>query len=666
MDGQIPEAVAERLRQGREAFAADQQELALACFREVLAQVPDQEEALYFCGDLARRQGRWQEAMSLFHALVERRPAHPGYRFQRAQCALSLGQMQDAARDFKYAAELKPDWHAPLLRWAMALLGLGQAADAETVLTGYLVLEPKDAQGHFQLAMAHLLQDRAAPAGVAAARAMALDATLVESVFQLALSLVAEGRMEGAVALLVALLRCVPDHEAAHRNLSRLLILMGGWDEAARHLHWLRTQGRAAADDLLAEARLMVRDDHADAAQELLREGMARFPNHGGLRAEWGRMLLARGEGSAGQSALLESLALDPGQGQAHWLLADLGAGVLWSASRIGDMDRLARSQQRSWRDRALIRYALGRVLEEQGNWQAAFRQYQTAQRIHYVQQPYNLTALRELVEHTLTGGWLHRTAMNASASRPVHPPMLFVAAAPRAGAALVVEHLRRQGLIPRADPRGKLARMARLLSKSLPSGQNLMDAVGQLSPETRARLAADYLAGRDTGLIVDCHHENLLYLGLVAALFPQARVLWVERNPLERAIACLTQPFLCLDPALAFAADPGTTLRHAQHVARLSAHYHDYLPLQMLTVTYEELTHQAPVLCARVAAFLGSEAHGSETSTGYYYGDHPLWARGQPEAQQALRSGRFPVWSEGVLRPLALLRPWVEAAVTS
>jgi hypothetical protein len=97
----------------------------------------------------------------------------------------------------------------------------------------------------------------------------------------------------------------------------------------------------------------------------------------------------------------------------------------------------------------------------------------------------------------------------------------------------------------------------------------------------------------------------NFFQLGLIATLFPGARVIHCRRDPVDVCLSCYFQNFA--HPHL-FTLD----LRHLGHYyreyERLMAHWVKVLPLPLLDLQYEELTADPEVVSRRLLAFCGLE----------------------------------------------------------
>jgi hypothetical protein len=135
--------------------------------------------------------------------------------------------------------------------------------------------------------------------------------------------------------------------------------------------------------------------------------------------------------------------------------------------------------------------------------------------------------------------------------------------------------------------------------------------APGSWDPETARTLADRHLAalaaGARRGLIrvTDKTLDNVLHLGLIAALFPRARVIVCRRDLRDVCLSCYFHQFA---DQVSYAYDLVACARRAQAIDRLIAHWRAVLPLRMHEVTYEDLVARPTEETWRLIDFLGLE----------------------------------------------------------
>ena len=119
------------------------------------------------------------------------------------------------------------------------------------------------------------------------------------------------------------------------------------------------------------------------------------------------------------------------------------------------------------------------------------------------------------------------------------------------------------------------------------------------------ARKELDHLRnlGGSSLRMIDKMPANVEYLGLIAMLFPAARVIICRRDPRDTCLSCFFQHF---EAGNLYAFDLNHCGRHHLQTDRLIAHWLKVLPLRMLQVRYEGLVADLEEQSRRIISFLG------------------------------------------------------------
>jgi hypothetical protein len=185
----------------------------------------------------------------------------------------------------------------------------------------------------------------------------------------------------------------------------------------------------------------------------------------------------------------------------------------------------------------------------------------------------------------------------------------LFIVGLPRSGTTLVEQVLASHSQVFGA---GEL-RLAREAFESLPRVLNVdvtpTECLGRVERATIRRVAQRHLdqlgalnaqARRDADKMPD----NYLYLGLIVALFPRAKVIHCRRDLRDVAVSCWMTNFR----HIRWAYDPEHIATRFQEYRRLMEHWRKVLPVPMLEVDYEETVADLEGVARRLVAWAGLE----------------------------------------------------------
>jgi hypothetical protein len=97
---------------------------------------------------------------------------------------------------------------------------------------------------------------------------------------------------------------------------------------------------------------------------------------------------------------------------------------------------------------------------------------------------------------------------------------------------------------------------------------------------------------------------DNILLVGLIARLFPRARIIWCSRDDRDIALSCYFQMFA--PGSQHFSYDLMDCGHRARLVGRLARHWMAWLPERMIEMNYEALTDDLEGQSRRLIEFLG------------------------------------------------------------
>jgi len=433
-----------------------------------------------------------------------------------------------------------------------------------------------------------------------------------------------------------------PDHAATLTNLGLLLSQLDQHDAAlacARRAAELRPDDAPAA---LALATVLYRQGNIRAAIPAHRQAVALAPANPIAWTALGECLLALGQRDEAIAAFRQALARDPDQLAAYRSLAACGR----PGTHAPDIARLAALLDRPdlpTDDRITARFALGQMLDTEGSCDAAFARVAAANALVLAQQAaaghrFDPAAFDAAIDRLIAQVTPDFLAQTAAWGNPSELPV-FIVGMPRSGSTLVEQIAASHSQVFGAGESKALGRAieatARAFAPRAPTDWDAATARG-LADRHLAHLAA-LAGGANSGItrVVDKLLDNVFHLGLIAALFPNARVIICRRDKRDVCLSCYFHQFA--DQNL-YTYDLLACARRARAIERLIAHWRAVLPLRMHEVVYESLVARPGEEIWRLIDFLGLdreaaclEAHRTQrvaTSTGAWQVREPISAR--------------------------------------
>jgi hypothetical protein len=252
----------------------------------------------------------------------------------------------------------------------------------------------------------------------------------------------------------------------------------------------------------------------------------------------------------------------------------------------------------------ASLNYARGKELEDLGRWSEAFSAWAEGAASIRGATTYNVQTELTAMDETIRA-W--PTAQRDAATASVIP--IFIVSLPRAGSTLLDRILSGLEQVKSAGETEDF--IVSLLEDDAVSGVHdpveiarrtgsvNIEAVGQ-----RYR-AAMKRRGHTSGLVIDKTPTNFLYAGLIAEALPEARIIHVERDPLDAALATFKTLFR---DRYFWSYDTESIGQYFSAYDKLMAHWHKNWPSRMARVKYEDLVADPETETVKLAQWLGLE----------------------------------------------------------
>ncbi len=595
-----------------EAYRAlGQLERAAGCCRTALRLWPDYPEALCNLGLALQGLRRTAEAVEQFRRAIELRPDFAVAHGNLGMALREMGQIDRAIVHFRRAVELAPDSAAARTNLGQMLLDCGQAEEALPDCLEAVRLQSNRAAHHHNLGNAFAALGLFVAARSAYLEALRLEPDLALAHAQLGLLLHRQGQLDDALPWLRQATELEPNNAVFWEHLAEL---HGDELDYARAIPcWERVLALGSATTtahislgwaLQEEGRLTEAGEHYRAAARLQPDSATTQLHLGGLYEEQGAMAEA-------ETAFRTAIRFSPGYALPHARLATLVRGKLPDADRAALEDRLADPKLgRGYRARLL--FGLAHVLDARDDFIGAARCLREANaltrelsrgRREYVPAEHErfVDGLVQAFDKDL----FTRTAgAGLDSRRPV-----FIFGLPRTGTTLIEQVLASH---PRIHGAGEL-RLARqaldVIPEILGRCEAPLECIEHLGADLRplAERHLEALRKLDSGRaerVVDKMPDNYLYLGLLAAMFPNAVFIHCRRDLRDVAVSCWMTDFR----SIRWANDPDHIASRFVQYRRLMDHWQAVLPVTIHEVYYEDTVTDLGGVTRRLLKACGQE----------------------------------------------------------
>jgi tetratricopeptide (TPR) repeat protein len=444
------------------------------------------------------------------------------------------------------------------------------------------------------------LKSQGKDALVALKKATELLPNDAESHSNLALALQDLGQLDAAVASCRRALLIRPDFAEAHNNLSNALRELRQLDAAAESC---RRALEIKPD--LAEAHhslgVVLRNQGCIAEAEVsCRRALEIKPDLSGAITFMAELQADKGKFTEAETLFRRAIAIKPESPEAWAGIAGIrkmtndDGDWLTAAQKIVESALPARSE-------ACLRYAIGKYHDDVNDFEHAFINYQRANELSKLygtkynrqQQTLVVDVLSSVYGRDLIRG--EQANANPSA-RPV-----FIVGMPRSGTSLAEQILASH---PAVFGAGELGFWKSASTIHAPSMLN-----GQVDGGVLGKLAGNYLKllqgfSADAMRVIDKMPDNFLHLGLIHAAFPNARIIHMQRNPID---TCLSIYFQNFNRSHVYANDLDDLAHYYTEYFRVMEHWRATLPDHaILHVPYEGLVDDHEGWSRKMVEFIG------------------------------------------------------------
>jgi len=590
-------------------------EFTAACeaARTLRAQYPGNRDVLYTLAVTLRCLGRIAEALEVLEELERQHPSFARLYEERGHCHLARRAVDPAIGAFSKALTLNP-WLLGSLRALQGVYrGHGRRSEAEAAarLSADLERLPRE------IRMAHSLF---ADGEVLAAerllrRYLETHGGHIEGMRLLArIALTHDAGNDKAnheaEMLLETVLRMAPDHHAARYEYAEALFRRLKHLRAREELQKLLVVDPENRAYRLAHAHACAAlGDHAQALPTY-QEALRQTPEIVELHLAVGFALKTLGRTAEAIESYRAAAALRPAGGSAYWNLANLKT-YRFEDAELEQMSRHEADEQTTVVDRYQLCFALGKALEDRGEYERSFRYYERGNELKKRECGYDPASIESYARLQITTCTREFFAARQGWGHPDAAP-IFIVGLPRAGSTLIEQILASHSQVDGTMELPNVVQLVRDLHyrDRLRNGPGYPAVLAQLTREDCARLGEEYI--RDTRALrhgrpffTDKWPNNFRDLGFIHLILPNARFIDARREAMACCFSNFKQLFSASDgPRFVYSFED--LARYYRMYLQLMRHWDGVLPGKILRIQHEELVTDFQANVHRILEFCG------------------------------------------------------------
>ena len=517
---------------------------AESMYREILVDDPNNYDALHYYGLLAFQLGNHDVGLGLVDRAIQAAPDFADAHNTKGFMVSELGRHDEALPYFDAALSLEPDHGGAVINKGNTLMEAGRYEDAISALDEGIAKSVDDPMLFNNKGIALGELDRFEEAVTNFDRALSIDPTMALIHINRGAALKGLGKLDDAQICFDQAIIRDPYIAEAHNNRGSILLAKGGFKESI----------------LCFDTALKIRPDYAEA-----------------LNAK-GAALIELGRNGEALACISQALEVRPNYVTALYSYSQAHASTPENEN-VRDIEKLLETTGLKPGERIQLNFALGKTLNDLGRYNDAFAHFQQGNQIDRREPAFDADAHDAVVERIIECFNKDLFSNNVITGNPSDRP-IFIVGMPRSGTTLTEQILASHSKVFGAGELPTLIDLADTISGLSGGSLEYPESVRDLDIDIAAELAKRYL--RDIGKrrgpvphVTDKTPGNFLYLGLIALILPNAKIIHCRRHPLDTALSCFTQYF---SPTKPFTNSLDGIGRYHAAYEKLMAHWADVL----------------------------------------------------------------------------------------
>jgi hypothetical protein len=238
--------------------------------------------------------------------------------------------------------------------------------------------------------------------------------------------------------------------------------------------------------------------------------------------------------------------------------------------------------------DRLHLRFALGKALEDRGDFAGSFKHYSEGARLRRGELHYDADQTSEETRRSQALFTQDFFALRADGGATSSAP-IFIVGLPRSGSTLVEQILSSHSSVEGTMELPDLPRIARTIGRD----GDYFDRLAALTPDERTLLGEEFLSAarvhRKLGrpFFIDKMPNNCRHIGLIHLILPRATIIDARRHPMAACFSAFKQHFA---RGQGFSYDLADLGRYYRDYVTLMDHVDAVLPGRIHRVIYEDI----------------------------------------------------------------------------
>jgi len=262
--------------------------------------------------------------------------------------------------------------------------------------------------------------------------------------------------------------------------------------------------------------------------------------------------------------------------------------------------DLMHKKQNIPTEEKKNLLHTLGKLYDKENNYSEAFKHHKLANELTPSQyMPAQFQRLTDKIRSTYNSDFINHC--NHSTIKNNSP--IFIVGMPRSGTTLLEQILSCHSEIHAAGETSTIQQLVASICRGQFPGQ--MQNIDTQSLNKCAQYYIDEVCSKKHTFTTDKMPHNYLYIGVICQLFPDIKIININRNPIDN---CLSIYFQYFNDSHRYATNLSDISHHYAGYLKLMDYWQQQLPKNIISVNYEDIVNNTQDEITKILKFLNLE----------------------------------------------------------
>ncbi len=594
------------LKQGLAHFQSGRLVQAESMFNAVLSADPRNIDAMQLLGITLPQMGRPLEGEKLLRKAIRRNGKIARLHYNLGLVLEVQGKLKEAVMAFREAIKLEPKDEWPRVNLGVVYGKLNRLEEGIDCCRKVLKINPNNVAAQANLGQFLWRKGDNSGAKQVLQQALQLQPDMIQALANLGAVLFSERELEQAEELLRKAVALGGRDQEILGNLAGVLLAKGDGSEseAIDLCREVVKSNPNSPDAQFNLGRALEYTEQWNDAMAAYSRGLELHPGFTEAMIGLAQADMVMGRFDDARELCFKVLKTQPESLKAYSLLLNL-EGPEWIQRNLEKIEELYREKGKSEGDKRKLAFALAKYSEKQGQYDKAFHHLEDGNRLRRTTFDYatkiDQTFFNAIKEVFSSEFFQQREDYGSSDKTPI-----FILGMPRSGTTLTEQILASHSQVFGAGELPFVQQM--LIERCKPAPiQQFPDITAAMERDGFDSMASQYLdliktrAG-ESPRVTDKMPHNFVNLGVIRLMFPQAKIIHCQRNPIDNCLSIFKQDFTSLHK---YAYDLKELGSYYLLYNDLMQHWRNTLPSgYMLDLVYEDLVADQEGMTKRLLEF--------------------------------------------------------------